>query len=163
MATTIDYTRGATIGVAYDSPKAHVLKRVLDVPTMIAEDATLLAAATITATDIIQAIDVPADFWLFYAMFEVITAHAATVTADIGLAGGQEIAAGVDMATAGTEALMAYDGSWGPAAAWGKHFTSADTIDVEYLTADTTVGRSVLQVVGFNLAHGVSATSNPYD
>jgi len=163
MANTIDYTRGATIGVAFDSPKAHVLKRVLDVPTMIAENATLAANAKITATDIIQAIDVPADFWLFYAFFEVITAHAATVTADLGLAGGQEIAAGVDMATAGTEAKMLFDGTWGPATLWGKHFTAADTIDVEYLTADTTVGRSVLQVAGFNLAHGVTATTNPYD
>jgi len=152
---TLDYTGSAAAGampVSFFHQKAAptVLHRRLKVSDIIAADATMTTNGYIALNDIIQAIHVPIGFSLDYGVLRIITAHTATVTAEVGLGGGAEIIGStpVDMAAAAgtcyrTVEADSYD--------LGHVFTAADTIDIQYLIANVVVGDSELFVMGHML------------
>ncbi|MHC4417206.1 MAG: hypothetical protein ACYSU6_01325 [Planctomycetota bacterium] len=128
-----------------------VLKKRLKAADIIASDTTLTTNAKITANDIILAIRVPAGFVLTNAVSQVVTPEGGTLTVDIGLAGGQEIDAGVDWnAAAGTTVILGVADTWGADNVMGYHFSAADTIDVQYLN-DTDTSEALIYIKGFML------------
>lgn len=128
--------------------KDVTFKRVLKAADIIASDATMTAAGKIAAGDIIQALQVPANFVFLGSALKTVTPKGAAGTADIGVAGADEIQDGVDMnATAGTIALTLVGDEWGGTAYMGHAFTAADTIDVKFVN-DTDAGEWVLYVWG---------------
>ena len=145
---TYDYAIGNTTPKWDDHGGLIRLQQVMNAADIIASNATLTAAAKITANDIIQAINVPAGFVVLSVGVNVTTAGTAGGTVDIGLAGGSEAVAALDVVTTGYSVIAV-------AATWGfnnasKLFTADDTIDVQYL-ADETIGSFTITVVGYQL------------
>lgn len=145
---TYDYAIGNTTPKWDDHGGLIRLQQVMNAADIIASNATLTAAAKITANDIIQAINVPAGFVVLSVGVNVTTAGTAGGTVDIGLAGGSEVVAALDVVTTGYSVIAV-------AATWGfnnasKLFTADDTIDVQYL-ADETIGSFTITVVGYQL------------
>jgi len=145
---TYDYAIGNTSPSWREYGKVVVLERVMNAADIIASNATLTAAAKITAADIIQAINVPAGFVLLSVGVNVTVAGTAANTVDIGLAGGQEAFAGLDIVTTGYS-VNAVNVAWGADNAF-KVFAADDTIDVQYI-ADEVTGSFTLKVVGYML------------
>jgi hypothetical protein len=145
---TYDYAIGNTSPKWDDHGGLIRLQQVMNSAAIIASNATLIAAAQITANDIIQCINVPAGFVILSVGINVTTAGTAGSTIDIGLAGGSEVVAAKDVVTTGYS-VIEKDATWG----WdntSKLFTAADTIDVQYLQTET-VGQFTLTVVGYQL------------
>ena len=145
---TYDYAIGNTTPKWDDHGGLIRLQQVMNAADIIASNATLTAAAKIMANDIIQAINVPAGFVALSVGVNVTTAGTAGGTVDIGLAGGSEVVAALDVVTTGYSVIAV-------AATWGfnnasKLFTADDTIDVQYL-ADETIGSFTITVVGYQL------------
>ena len=145
---TYDYAIGNTTPKWDDHGGLIRLQQVMNAADIIASNATLTTAAKITANDIIQAINVPAGFVVLSVGVNVTTAGTAGGTVDIGLAGGSEVVAALDVVTTGYRVIAV-------AATWGfnnasKLFTADDTIDVQYL-ADETIGSFTITVVGYQL------------
>jgi hypothetical protein len=145
---TYDYAIGNTTPKWDDHGGLIRLQQVMNTAAIIASNATLVAAAKITANDIIQCINVPAGFVVLSVGVNVSTAGTAGSTADFGLAGGTEIVAALDLVTTGYT-VIAVTATWGFNNV-SKLFTEADTIDVQYL-ADETIGEFTLTVVGYQL------------
>lgn len=146
---TLDYTGdGGT-----SAPDPHWMKaqqtcyyRRLAVASIIAADTTMTTNGYITANDIIQAIDVPIGFVFDKAVLRIITACTADVNVEVGLAGGAEAIASFDVdGTAGTMVTTIETDSF----AGGKVFYAADTIDVQFITANCLVGDLELWVFGW--------------
>jgi hypothetical protein len=145
---TYDYAIGNTTPKWDDHGGLIRIQQVMNSAAIIASNATLTAAAQITANDIIQCINVPAGFVILSVGINVTTAGTAGSTIDIGLAGGSEVVAAKDVVTTGYS-VIEKDATWG----WdntSKLFTAADTIDVQYLQTET-VGQFTLTVVGYQL------------
>ena len=145
---TYDYAIGNTAPKWDDVGQLVRLQQVMNSAAIIASNATLTTAAKITANDIIQCINVPAGFVVLSVGVNVTTAGTAGSTVDIGLAGGSEVVAALNVVTTGYT-VIEKDVTWG----WdntSKLFTTADTIDVQYL-ADETVGQFTLTVIGYQL------------
>ncbi len=148
---TYDYTQGA--GAVFHQCRSSVWVPIdVDVPTIIASDSTLTTNATITADDIFKIYDIPAKSVLTgWACLETITAGTTSNTCDIGLAGGAELFSGVSTAAAaGTMLVVSHGATWG--ALQGVSFTATDTLDMQFTTADETVGRWVVWVEMVNLS-----------
>ena len=145
---TYDYAIGNTTPKWDDHGGLIRLQQVMNTAAIIASNATLVAAAKITANDIIQCINVPAGFVVLSVGVNVSTAGTAGSTAVFGLAGGTEIVAALDLVTTGYT-VIAVTATWGFNNV-SKLFTAADTIDVQYL-ADETIGEFTLTVVGYQL------------
>jgi len=148
-----DYTEGgsAGAGLPVHRPAIKVLKRVMNTAAIIASNATLTAAAKITAADIIEAIPIPDNFICLFTVIRVVTKPAGALTVDVGLAGGDEFQDGADIfVTAGTIAGTLVGDDYGYATVQFKDFEAADTIDVTYVN-DATDGEFNLYAVGFML------------
>jgi len=149
---TLDYTGSAVAGAYVPSTFTQkggpaVLYRRLTIADIIAADTTMTANGYIATNDIIQAIHVAAGFSFDYAVLHIITACTATVTGEVGLAGGAEAIGStpVDLAaTAGTCYRTVEADSYD----LGHVFTSNDTIDVQFLIANCLVGDLELFVIG---------------
>ena len=147
---TYNFTIGSTAGApAVKGNKHFVLSRELDVPQMILDDATLAAAAKLTAGDIIQAIVMPARSVLKNVVVEIVTAGTAGGAIDVGLAGGTQAFAALNAVTLGTT-IMAHTVAWGVDTVCGVVFSASDTIDVQFI-ADETVGKIRVYVEGYML------------
>ena len=154
---TLDYTGdgGTRPPNVYSQPNANIKDafyyRRLKVADIIAADADMTSNGYITANDIIQAIDVPIGFKFECAVIRIITACTADVNVEVGLAGGAEAIASFDAdGSAGACACTIETDSW----AGGKIFTSADTIDVQFITANCATGELELFVWGKLLTLG---------
>jgi len=145
---TYDYAIGNTAPKWDDVGQLIRLQQVMNSAAIIASNATLTTNAKITANDIIECINVPAGFVVLSVGVNVTTAGTAGSTVDIGLAGGAEVVAALDVVTTGYT-VIEHDVTWGWDAT-SKLFTDADTIDVQYL-ADETVGQFTLTVIGYQL------------
>jgi hypothetical protein len=147
---TLDYT-----GAAAGAPPLHLFhdnfvcyKKRLKAADIIAADTTMTANGKISAGDIVQAIDVPAGFLQLGSAFYTVTPEGAAETADIGIAGGDEIQDGVSTNnTAGQVALTLVGDDWGPDNVTGYFFAANDTIDVTFVN-DTDTGDWILFVWG---------------
>jgi hypothetical protein len=146
---TYDYAIGNTAPKWNDVGRLIRLQQVMNSAAIIASNATLTAAGLIAANDIIQCINVPAGFVVLHVGVHISTVGTTGSTVDIGLAGGTEVVAALDVATATGYAVIEKDATWG----WdntSKLFTAADTIDVQYLQNET-VGQFTLTVTGYQL------------
>lgn len=148
---TLDYTGDAVAGAvgpsSYVGPRASrvELYRRLNVTTIIAADTTMTSNGYIAADDIIQALHVPIGFHFEKAMVRIITPTTNAVNVEVGLNGGAEAIASFDIdGTAGDVLATATGDSW----AHGKVFTAADTIDVQFITANADDGIIELFVTG---------------
>lgn len=153
---TLDYTgsavAGAGIPLEHFAREGHFYRR-LKVSDIIAADDTMTSNGYITANDIIQAIHVPAGFVFDKAVIRIITACTASVNVEVGLAGGAEAIASFDAdGAAGTCSATIETDSW----AGGKVFTSNDTIDVQFITANCATGELELWVFGKQLELGTA-------
>lgn len=137
------------IGHAFYAP----LYRRLKVSEIIASDATMVAAGHIAINDIVQAIRVKAGYSLNACILRIITPGTASVTGEVGLAGGAEGIGSTPVAldaAAGTIYRTVEADTWD----LGNVFTANDTIDVQFLIANCAVGDFELFVEGSQLILG---------
>jgi hypothetical protein len=106
----------------------------------------------IAANDVVQALDIPIGFVFNKAVLRIITVCTATVTVAVGLASGEEAVAAMATSTAGVMTSTIETDSW----AGGKCFYAADTIDVQYITANATDGDAELFVLGHMIVLGTA-------
>ena len=148
---TLDYTLGGSSSAAAvqwrDIKNTFNVSIRFNVADIIAADATMTANSYIAANDVIQVMHWPARHVPTMSFWETITAGTATSTVDIGLAGGQELDAGVALdAAAGTLVVGSVaDGSI------DDFFAGADTLDCEVLLANLLIGDYRLHVQGSRL------------
>jgi len=149
---TYDYTIGAG-AIFHQCPSTVWVPIDVDATAVIASDTTLTTNTTITAADIIQIYDIPAGTVLTgRGVLETITAGEAGNTADIGLAGGQELFTGVALdSAAGTMTMNLVTDGWGADTLQGVTFAATDTLDMEFI-ADEDQGRWVVWVEMANLS-----------
>jgi hypothetical protein len=138
---TVSYTQGGNGAIAgIYAAGVYVIKRVVDIATVIASDATMTTNKKITSGDVLQVLNIPKNTLVLATRIAVITASTdATLTVGIGDA---DAATGFDATvdlTAATNAQTGTDAS-GVAAASGKLYTTADTIDVTF-NNDATNGK----------------------
>ena len=147
---TYDFTKGAGAIDHRSFGKMFREKINIKVSEIIASNATLTANAKITAADVIQLWDIPADVVLLPgACLETVTAGSAGNTGDIGIAGGDEMFDGVSLAaTAGTLQVNLVGDDWGVNSVTAKSFTATDTLDMVFV-ADEIVGEWNLYVIGY--------------
>ena len=155
---TLDYTGdgGTSARDPLSAPaKDVVYYRRLYVADIIAADATMTSNGFFTADDIIQAIDIPIGFVFRHAVLRIITACTTAVNVEVGLAGGVEAIASFDVdGTAGTTANTISTDTWSTA---GYVCETADTIDVEFTTANCEEGELELWVFGKMLQVGTAS------
>ena len=126
--------------------------RRLNVADIIANDTTMTSNEYIAADDVVQVLDIPIGFVFNKAILRVITACTATVTVAVGLGSGEEAVAAMATGTAGVMTSTVEGDSW----AGGKCFYAADTIDVQYITANCVVGEAELFVLGHMIVLGTA-------
>lgn len=148
----LDFT-GSSVAGAYPPSIFHqkggptILHRRMSVSDIIAADATMTTNGYIATNDIIYALHVPEGFSLNYGAIQIITPCTATVTLEVGLAGGAEVIGStpVDMnAAAGTWYRTIEADSYD----LGHIFADNDTIDCQFLIANCLVGDFDLFIVG---------------
>jgi hypothetical protein len=148
----LDYTGSSAAG-AYPESMFHqkggytVLHRRMKVSEIIAADATMTTNGYIATNDVIYALHVPEGFSFNDCAIQIITPCTASVTVDVGLAGGAE------MLGSGSEALDAAAGTWyrtldADTYDFGHIFADNDTVDVQFKSANCAVGDFDLFVVG---------------
>ena len=153
----LDYTGDGNTAAPdpFSAPAKEVCYyRRLNVADIIAADATMTSTGYIAANDIIYAIDVPAGFVFDKAVIRIITPCTTSVDVEVGVAGGAEAIAAFDVdGAAGTCSSTIETDSY----AGGQVFTSADTIDVQFITADCEEGELELWVFGKVLKLGAAS------
>ncbi len=119
------------------------------VEDIIAANATLLANGKITAADVIQLWDIPANVTLLpgLASLEIVTPGTAGNTVNVGIGGSTEMFSGVSIAAAAVHDV-ADDASWGTDNYGSYSFTTTDTIDMTFV-ADEITGEFYLYIPGF--------------
>jgi hypothetical protein len=149
---TYNVTIGADAIAEVDHNKHFVAHIPVVVADIIAGDVTLTANGVIAAADIIQIWDIPADVVLLPgAVLETIITGQAGNTADIGIAGGDEMFNGVALDdAAGTKTINLVGDDWGGATVNGKVFTAIDTLDFKFV-AEASSGSYVLHVPGYKM------------
>jgi len=145
---TYDYAIGNTTPKWNDVGTLIKIQQVMNSVDIIASDTTLTTNEEIAANDIIQCINVPAGFVLLGGGVDVGTAGTAGSTVDIGLNGGTEFVAALDVVTTGYTA-METSATWGTAGT-ATVFAADDTIDIQYLQAET-VGEFTVTIIGYQL------------
>ena len=150
---TYDYTKGGGSGFFHQNPNTIWVPIDVDAVAIIASDTTLTTNTTITAADVIQIYDIPADTVLTgRGVLETITAGEASNTADIGLGASGNLFSGATLdAAVGTMLMNAVSDSWGANSVQGVTFTATDTLDMEFI-ADEDQGRWVVWVEMANLS-----------
>lgn len=112
---------------------AIMLNRVVDVDAIIASDSTLTANGVIAASDVIEIIDVPNGFIFTNSFIRSLEAEGAALTADVGIAGSNEIFSNYSLNQAlGVIDVMSATATWGNHNKNGVEFEAADTIDFKF-------------------------------
>jgi hypothetical protein len=147
---TYNVTKGDTAIAGLDHGKHFVAHIPIVVADIIASNTTLTANAKITAADIIQIWDIPANVVLLPgACLETVITGQAGNTGDIGIAGGDEMFDGVALdSAAGIHTMQLVGDDWGPDNVTGVVFTATDTLDITFV-ADATTGSYILHVPGY--------------
>lgn len=147
---TYNLTKGAGNIQYLDHGKFFVAHIPIIVADIIAGDTTLTANAKITAADVIQIWDIPANTVLLPgAVLETIIVGDSSNTINIGIAGSDEMFSGVALdAAIGTHLIQIVGSSWGPDNVTGVVFSATDTLDATFV-ADAIIGSHVLHVPGY--------------
>ena len=123
-----------------------ILEKVIDIEKMIANGYTFAAG------DVLQAMQIPGESFVFFGGAEVIEAFDGTTpTVDIDFAGGDDIVDGGDVSTAGWLAAgtngQTMSVTTGAASTFVQHVASDDTIDVTLNAGAADVTKGVLRLV----------------
>lgn len=141
---TYDYSKGGTSGLPNRfAGRMAVVERYFDFATIAAERAAAGQAA-IAATDVIQAIDVPADTVVLLVTLKIIKVEGAALTISVG--DGTATAgylATVDANALGHVASLVTS-AFSVAVGGGKLYTAADTIDLLINTNGADVAQVLL-------------------
>lgn len=134
MATTYDYIREATSkDYGTDFPanalnRIHTVQRSINFATAVSD---LKADVDFATGDVIKIIDVPIDTWVVFVTAETTTDSDAIDNIDIG---DETTTNGwvddIDMTTTGEDDDSLDGVTYSLATAGGKHYSSADTIDI---------------------------------
>ena len=126
---TYDHTTGqGTAGHPSRMRSVYVLEKTVDIAAV----CTAGGISALTAADIIQAIDVPAESYIIHAGVEVITAlNGTSPTLDVDFAAGDDLvdgfdASGTGYAAAGTNGHVDYTA----VTTFSNRITATDTIDI---------------------------------
>jgi len=126
---TYDHTTGqGTAGHPSRMRSVYVLEKTVDIAAV----CTAGGISALTAADIIQAIDVPAESYIIHAGVEVITAlNGTTPLLDVDFAAGDDLVDGFDAtgtgyAGAGTNGHVNYTA----VTTFANRITATDTIDI---------------------------------
>jgi len=147
---TYNLTKGDTAIANLDFHRMFCARIPIVVADIIAGNATLTAAAKITAADVIQLWDVPAGTVLYpcFAFLKIVVAGTAAGTVNIGIGGSTEMFSGVAIdSTAGTIHSVEDSATWGTDNYGGYEFETTDTIDCTFV-ADETIGSFLLFIPG---------------
>jgi hypothetical protein len=150
---TYNATIGGPVGISNLDHNNHFVARIpVVVADIIAGDTTLTANAKITAADIIQIWDIPAEVvFLPGAVLETVIVGDAGNTGNIGIAGGDEMFDGVALdAAIGTRQPNLVTDDWGSDNVNAVAFAATDTLDFTFV-ADATIGSYILYVPGYVL------------
>ena len=127
---TYDHTTGqGTTGHPSRSRGVYVLEKTVDIAAV----CTAAGISALTAADIIQAIDIPAESYIIHAGVEVITAlNGTTPLLDVDFAAGDDLVDGFDAtgtgyAGAGTNGHVDYTA----VTTFANRITATDTIDIK--------------------------------
>lgn len=152
MSPIYDFTRDGDGSIHNEFfRKSVVIKSVIKAATIIASDTTLTTNGVIAAADVIQVIDIPAGFVFKDSAILSVTAEVGAHTADVGIAGSNEIFSNYDLTTAaGTYTLMDKAVGWGVDTVQGYVFSAADTIDMTF-DHETDAGEWHLFIAGWFL------------
>jgi len=148
---TYNLTKGANRIPDIERRKLFVVGIPIVTADIIAGNATLTANGKITAADVIQLFDIPADVVLLStgACLETVISGTAANTLDIGIAGGDELFDGVALdAAVGTMQVNLVSDDWGPDNVTGVSFTATDTLDFTFV-ADEIIGSWILWLPGY--------------
>ena len=126
---TYDHTTGqGTAGHPSRKRGVYVLEKTVDIAAV----CTAAGISALTAADIIQAIDVPAEVYIIHVGVEVITAlNGTSPTLDVDFAAGDDFVDGFDAssagyASAGTSGHVDYTA----VTTFSNRVTATDTIDI---------------------------------
>ena len=126
---TYDHTTGqGTAGHPSRMRSVYVLEKTVDIAAV----CTAAGISALTAADIIQAIDVPAEVYIIHVGVEVITAlNGTSPTLDVDFAAGDDFVDGFDAssagyAAAGTNGHVDYTA----VTTFSNRITATDTIDI---------------------------------
>jgi hypothetical protein len=152
---TYDQTVGGPIGIdCRDNGRFFVARIPIVVSEIIAAHAVLKAAGKIAAADVIQLWDIPANVSLLGSMatFKIISPGTAAGTANIGIAGSNELFAAIALDSAALSRITCVpkNGGWGTDNYGAVDFEATDTIDMTFV-ADETIGSFVLYIPGYTL------------
>ena len=151
----------ATVDLTVANAAGHQTRRGVKNAYTLQVQVTGAAAAAakgsaLAATDIIQAIDLPADTLVIGATAKMTTADTGTtLTFDIGTGGGDTFVDGGDGTTAGYLA----EGTNGKLSANGEVVAAADTLDITVATASSANDDWVMEVTAFVM--DITPVSNP--
>lgn len=150
---TYDATKGGGVveGLGWSAFKgASVISIELDFAAIIAADAALTTQTNIATSDVLKILNWPARLLPVIVATEVVTPTTAAATADLGLAGGQEGEAAIDLdATAGSIVTQSIADT-----ALDALFAGGDTLDLEILTAAVTDGKLRIHILCFECYAG---------
>lgn len=108
-------------------------------------------AITLAANDIAEILAIPANTWVLGVTFTTLTAGTASMTGDVGLAGGVEFITATALdAAAGTTVASQATNSGSVAVGGGQFFSSADTIDLQMLVSTPAAGKYRLSAICFS-------------
>lgn len=150
MSPTYDYTGdGNNTDLQAEFYRQDIMiKRVVNVAAVIASDTTLTTNGVIAAADVVQLVDIPIGFVFQNALFRTVTPEGAALTADIGIAGSNEIFSNLDLnQSAGAIDVMSVAATWGVDNVMGVAFTAVDTIDMQF-DHETDAGEWELFIIG---------------
>lgn len=148
---TYDLTKGSGKVSNLEFGRFFCVKIPIKVSEIIAANATLTANAKITAADVIQLWDIPADVVLLVSMatFKIVVAGTAAGTANIGIGGSNEFFPAIALdAAVGTMTSVAKASGYGVDNYGAVPYTTTDTIDMTFV-ADETIGEFELYIPGY--------------
>ncbi len=108
-------------------------------------------AITLAANDIAEVLAISANTWVLGVTLTVVTAGTASMTGDVGLAGGAEFIAATALdAAAGTTVASQATSAGSVAVGGGQFFSTADTIDLQMLVSTPAAGKYRLSAICFS-------------
>ncbi len=148
---TYNLTKGDAAVAANDFGRFFCVKIPIVVADIIAADPTMTANGKITAADVIQLWDIPADTVLLVSMatFKVITGAGAGKTANVGIAAANGLFNAIDINTVGLTSV-AKNAGYGTDNYGAIPYAATDTVDITF-NHDAIAGSFELYIPGYKL------------
>lgn len=150
MSPTYDYTGDGNITHIQSAfyRRGIFMEIPVKVEDIIASDTTLTTNGVIAAADVIEIVDIPIGFVFQNCMIRTVTPEGAALTADVGIAGSNQIFNNYSLnSAAGSIDVMSASATWGFANFNGVEFEAADTIDFTF-DSETDAGEWTVFIEG---------------